>query len=212
VTRLYVVSEGFTEANFVRDILKPHLEGRWPGRVNVEAPNLRGHHTYAGLKKLILTLLGKPAAEVLVTTMVDLFKLPGDFPGHAACDAFEDPWERVEELEKSFYDDIGDHRLIPYLQLHEFEALILTDVRCLIRFYPDRENELVKLAKSIEKQFKSPEEVNRTTPPSSRIRAVVPQYQKALFGNYAVLDLGIERIRDRCKHFHAWLQRLEALF
>ena len=212
MTRLYVVSEGLTEANFVRDILRPHIESRWPERLTVHAPNLGGNCKYAELRKLLRTLLGKPDSAVLVTTMIDLFKLPRDFPGSAECDKYEDPWRRVEEMERFLYEDIQDPRLIPYLQLHEFEALILTDVRCLAKYYPGSEDGLVKLAKAIEKQFKSPEEVNRMTPPSWRIRTVVPEYQKALFGVSAVSDLGIERIRAGCKHFHSWLQRLEGLF
>ena|SRR5437899_1084856 len=94
-TRLYVVSEGRTEANFVRDILAPHIESRWPERLTVQAPNLRGHCTYAELKKLTRALLGNPDGAVLVTTMIDLFKLPRDFPGSAVCDGYEDPWKRV---------------------------------------------------------------------------------------------------------------------
>src|SRR5258706_16400864 len=81
VTRLYVVSEGLTEANFVRDILGPHLESRWPERVTVQAPNLRGSCAYSELKKLVRALLGNPHGAVLVTTMIDLFKLPRDYPG-----------------------------------------------------------------------------------------------------------------------------------
>src|SRR5438132_1100380 len=90
VTRLYVISEGLTESNFVRDILAPHIESRWPDRLTVQAPNLRGRRTYAELKKLIRALLGNPDSAVLVTTMIDLFKLPRDYPGSAVCDDYDD--------------------------------------------------------------------------------------------------------------------------
>ncbi len=33
---------------------------------------------------------------------------------------------QVEHLEKSFQGDVADPRFIPYLSLHEFEALLLT--------------------------------------------------------------------------------------
>lgn len=42
MTRLYVVVEGQAEVNFVRDILKPHIEGRWPERLTVLPVNLKG--------------------------------------------------------------------------------------------------------------------------------------------------------------------------
>jgi len=207
-----VVSEGLTELNFVREILAPRIEPRWPGRIAVQPINLQGHTSYGKSKKLIRALLGKPSSEAMVTTMVDLYELPRDFPGHAQCDKYKNARKRVEEMERSLREDIDDQRFIPYLQLHEFEALILTDARCLAKYYPKSEGNLVRLAKSIEKQYKSPEEVNRLRPPSRRIMTVVPEYQKTVFGVSAVRDLGLETIRAKCKHFDSWLQRLETLF
>src|SRR5260370_12360571 len=99
-----------------------------------------------------------------------------------------------------------------YVQLNECEALILTDVRCLAKYYPKSKTDLVSFAKIIEKEYRSPEEVNRLNPPSWRIKTIVPEYQKAVFGMSAVRDLGIERIRAKWKHFDSWLQRLETLF
>jgi hypothetical protein len=211
MTRLYVVSEGLTETSFVRDILAPHVEQRRPARLAVHAPNLRGKCAYAEVKKLILALLGNPATEVFVTTMIDLYKLPGDFPGYAECSGHEDARKRVEEMERFLSKDVPDRRFVPHLQLHEFEALILTDAPNLAKYYPNRKDELGKLARTVERDFRSPEEVNRIAPPSWRIRTAVPEYQKAIFGISAVADLGLERIRGQCKHFDAWLQRLERL-
>src|SRR5438045_122269 len=114
-------------------------------------------------------------------------------------------------MERFFSDDLQDRRFIPYLQLHEFEALILTDASCLAKYYPNRRDDLLKLAKTVETQFNSPEEVNGMTSPSRRIKTVVPEYQKLPFGISAVRDLGFEKIRARCKHFDAWLRRLEDL-
>ena len=128
--RLYVVCEGLTETNFVRDILRPHIELRCPAPVTVEAPNLRGNCVYVGVRKLIRTLLGSRTNDVRVTTMIDLYRLPKDFPGHADCDCIESPSERVQELERFFLVDVPDQRFIPYLQLHEFEALLLSDPNC----------------------------------------------------------------------------------
>jgi hypothetical protein len=163
------------------------------------------------VKRLIRALLGKPANEVFVTTMIDLYKLPDDFPGYAECNGHENARKRVEEMERFLSEDVQDRRFIPHLQLHEFEALILTDARCLAKYYPSHKDELGRLARTVERDFRSPEEVNRMTPPSWRIRTAVPEYEKPLFGISAVADLGLERIRRKCKHFDSWLQRLERL-
>ena len=53
LTRLYVVCEGLTEVNLVRDILAPHIEQRWAERIAVpKAPNLRGSGTFLQLEKV----------------------------------------------------------------------------------------------------------------------------------------------------------------
>ena len=72
--------------------------------------------------------------DVRFTTMFDLFRLPGDFPGYGAPAA--GPQQRVDALQDAMLDDIGDERLLPYIQLHEFEALVLSAPEMLARLVP----------------------------------------------------------------------------
>jgi len=209
MTRLYVVCEGLTEVNFVQDILKPHIEGRSSGRVEVAAPNSRGQTAYSKLNKDVRTLLS--SSDVVVTTLVDVFKLPTDFPGFDEPDKEDNPYHRVEHLEARFGESINDRRFWPHFQLHEFEALLLTDVASLASYYPNRRKELKELAKRIEHDFKTPEHVNRETPPSWRIKQIVPEYAKNPAGVITMLEIGIDRIREKCLHFDRWMKRLETL-
>jgi hypothetical protein len=130
--RLYVVSEGLTEFNFVTQILRPHLEQRSSGPIAVDAPRLGGHYTYAKLRRFVKRLLGSPTAAVLVSTMIDLYGVAGDFPGLGEPADNAPPLDRVRHLESCCRQDINDPRFIPYLQLHEFEALLLPDVELLV--------------------------------------------------------------------------------
>jgi len=59
--------------------------------------------------------------------MIDFYALPSDFPNCDACAHLRDPYQRVACVEKALADDIKYHRFIPYIQLHEFEALIFAD-------------------------------------------------------------------------------------
>ena len=43
--------------------------------------------------------------------------------------------------------DIGDRRFIPFIQLHEYEACLFTDVTQFKLFYPDSEMEIAALKK-----------------------------------------------------------------
>ena len=58
---------------------------------------------------------------------------------------------------------------MPYLQVHEFEALILTEPRSLRRIFPDDEAGLERLALSV--RDLEPELINDDDPPSKRIPA-----------------------------------------
>jgi hypothetical protein len=209
MTRLYVVCEGLTEVNFVRDVISPQIEACGVGRIVMAPPNLRGYRTYAELRKFIRNLLNGP--EVSVTTLIDLFKLPVDFPGLVDSQNEKDPYARVEYLERSLFEDFGDNRFWPHLQLHEFEALLFADLVCLATYYPERKKALERLAKKIESDFLSPEHINKTTPPSQRIMQVVPEYAKETAGIVTILEIGLEKIRKKCQHFNRWMTRLESI-
>ena len=53
--------------------------------------------------------------------MVDLYHLPQDVPGYAEAMAQPDCHRQAELLEAAIFDNLGDPRFIPYLQVHEFE-------------------------------------------------------------------------------------------
>ena len=209
MTRLSVVAEGSTEVDFVTRVLKPHLEERFPNAILVNAPNLRGYRTYAAMKKFLRTLFSDRDPRLRVTTMIDLFKLVGDFPSQA--DLTDEPaLQRVRRLEQRFSEDVGDSRFIPYLQLHEFEALVLVNPRLLAKRHPKHTRSVNDLAVRLQK-FETPEHVNRTRPPSYWIRDCVPEYHKILDGVAVVSEIGLTDLRQRCGHFDQWLDRLEDL-
>src|SRR5712692_7488734 len=61
--------------------------------------------------------------------------------------------------------------------------------------------------------FASPEEIKDSpqTAPSKRLLHIHPAYQKVLDGLRIAKGIGMQRIRDRCRHFDGWLRRIEAL-
>jgi hypothetical protein len=208
MTHLYVVCEGLTEVNFVTQLLKPHLEAPGPSLLTVGARNLMGNYTCTPLKKFVKNLLGSPASPVAVTTIVDLFKVPGDYPGIADA-SNEAPFERVQHLEHQCMEDISDHRFFPYLQLHEFEALLLADLTVLIEQHPNRRKEVGDLTARLDREFPSPEHVDRMRPPSYWIKDAVPEYSKTIDGPITAARIGFPTLRKRCPHFGQWLKRLE---
>lgn len=104
------------------------------------------------------------------TTMFDLYALPDDFPGYEAAKAIGEPYARVAALETAFAEAINDSRFIPYIQLHEFEALLFCGIDYLAKRYPGCEKRCEQLKKDLEKTS-NPELINNSpeTAPSKRI-------------------------------------------
>jgi hypothetical protein len=143
--------------------------------------------------------------------MIDLYKIAGDIPG--VKDTLNDsrPRQRVVHLEEQFAQSIGDHRFHPYIQLHEFESLLFTDLGILSEQYPALRKEIEELDERLKKHFQTPEEINRLTPPSYRIRQVVPDYDKILDSVTALSKIGLPALRTRCPHFGQWCNFLESV-
>jgi hypothetical protein len=74
-----------------------------------------------------------------------------------------------------------------------------------------RENEMDRL-RALLSQFPNPELINdgESTAPSKRLAAIIPGYDKVLFGNFIALENGIQAILDRCPRFRNWVATLIA--
>ncbi|NDJ77486.1 MAG: DUF4276 family protein [Chloroflexi bacterium] len=211
---VHVLVEGQTEETFVRDVLGPYLNTKGihltpsllvTKRVK-DGPNFTGGITsYQRVKADLLLLLGDTNA-VLVTTMLDYYGLPPDFPRPEALPPGP-CFARVAGLEAAFQQDIGHRRFLPYLALHEFEALLFVDPDAIAKQFPDLD--ISEDLHAIRRAFISPEEINEEQPPSRRLRELVAAYQKPFHGPLITSEIGLADIRAACQHFAAWLARLE---
>ncbi len=217
--QVLVYVEGQTEETFVRDVLAPHLFTTCSIFVIPTLARTKrtksgqtfkgGIVSYGQVKKDLRNLLNTPNVA-LVTTMIDYYGLPDDFPGISTLPTGTLS-ERVRALQDAFAMDIGSQRFLPFLVLHEFEALVLTEPEHLADVLPQYKAKLADLQRDI--NGLPPEEINDgdTTHPAARIRQYFPGYQKRLHGPLLFQKIGIETIRDKCPHFHDWLTRLESL-
>lgn len=226
--RLLVHAEGATEAAFVNDVLAPHLTRH--GYVSVR-PRLIGDRRAAAMRGGgvswqsvrggILRHL-KEDRHALVTTMVDYYGMPEgrskEWPGRVAAAAR--PFaQRAATVQDAVAEEIAGQmgggfdrrRFIPYVSMHEFEALLFSDCE---RFAdkvgrPD----IATAMQRILDQFGNPEEIDDSpqTAPSKRIRKLLPTYQKPAMGATTIRAIGLATIRGRCANFALWLTRLEAV-
>jgi len=154
----------------------------------------------------------------IATTMVDYYGLPREWPGRATASALTST-ERAPCVEKALLDDLihemgrrlKPRRFVPFVVMHEFEGLLFSDCAAFSKGIgrPSLERDF----RTIRDQFTNPEEINDSalTAPSKRVKALVPGYEKPLFGVMAALEIGLASIRAECPHFNDWLEKLEAL-
>jgi len=224
MVRLYVTAEGYTEQRFAVDVLGPHLAlygvsvfkprlaalGKKKGRTH-----RGGLDTYLPVKNDICRWLKQDrAADAHFTTMFDLYGLPRDFPGYDKASGKPDVFARVVALEAALLEDIDDSRFIPYIQLHEFEALLLSDPNAFACRYPDHARQIERL-EQLCARFDSPEHIDdgQQSAPSKRIGEEIPEYIRAkpTAGPIIAATIGLMTIREKCPHFNDWLTRLEGL-
>ncbi len=220
--RLHVTSEGQTEEAFVKRILAPHLGGfnvSADARSVLTSKDRKAHKEYRGglisyekAKADITTWMKEDGhAECRFTTMFDLYALPMDFPGYKIAKRENDRYRKVQVLENALQKDIDDRRFIPYIQLHEFEALILADVRKLDWEYLDHDEPIRRLVDMVGNQ--NPELIDDTSEgaPSKRILHELPEYDKANSGVLVAEKIGLQTMKTKCAHFRAWVELLEGL-
>lgn len=218
--RLHITAEGKAEQQFAKMVLAPYLStygvyvdarAVLTSKDNRAATEYRGGLiSYAKAKADIETWMKEDNhPECRFTTMFDLYALPDDFPGYANARHCADRYERVQSLENALADDIGDQRFIPYIQLHEFEALLLADPRQFDWEYLEHNGPIARLQKMV--GTKNPELINDRTPPSKHILNEIPEYNKPSAGPAIAEKIGLSVLREKCKHFNGWVTRLEAL-
>ena len=211
MNRIHVFCEGQTEAFFIQEALYDHLRrvGAYlnPILVRTGPMGKGGLVRYAGIKRQLIRKC-REDQSAYITTRFDLFRLPVDFPGSRDVSAETvDPIEKAVFLERALQRDIRHRNFIANLMVHEFEALLFSDPQAFAQWF---DSETVSRIEKHRRAFPSPEHINdgSETAPSKRILQCCSGYQKASHGPLIAIDIGIDRIRQECRHFDAWVGRL----
>lgn len=224
--RVIAVVEGQTEQGFIRELLAPWLGERGvsiTARIVGRPGHKGGVGGYEQSRRDMLLLL-KQEQATFVTTMFDFYGMPSSWPGRKEADASPlDKKARV--IEEAIGADIAEElgtsfnpqRFLPYVQMHEFEALAFADVNSLAsvvapltHYSTDR---FIHVFQAIIDIAEHPEAINDNyeTCPSRRIAQIAPGYNKLAHGLTITKRIGIETLTARCPHFASWVTRLEAL-
>ena len=210
--RVIFIVEGDTEISFIQKCIMPYLYQKgFTNPMNAQKiitnrkKNKKGGNVaFEYLKNDIERVAA--TRNVLITTFLDFFRLPTDFPGYTTDSL------KIEQIEEAIRENISSivdrANFLPYIQRHEIEALMYTNMDGF-NYVVDKEESLNKL-KEIINQYANPEDINSgsETAPSKRLMKIFP-YQKTTDGEIILEALPIDDIRSKCPRFNEWLENLE---
>lgn len=219
MSRVIAVVEGQTEQAFVREVLAPWLweHGGLELRASVAGkPGKKGGNSYEKIRNDILNHLANSHFDY-VTTFFDYYGMSDKWPGRASSRT-QPHLQKAGTVETAMALDITPDvtseragRYIPYIQMHEFEALLFSRPSALADVIQVKK--ALKPLQKVRDLFSNPEEINDSpaTAPSKRIEAVFRHYKKPLHGILAARQITIEVMREECPHFNDWIERLQHL-
>jgi len=155
--------------------------------------------------------------------MFDYFRIDSKWPGQSKLrrkirnGSALTATNKAKILEKATHEEIVNifpkcnpkNRFIPYIEMHEFEALLFSDAEILSK----KADINVSKIQTIIEQYSNPEEINDDPEkaPGKRLESLNDKYRKVAMGKIISEAIGIQTIRGQCPHFNNWLTKLERL-
>lgn len=221
-----IIVEGQSEQTFVRDILAPVMASKgiylYPtqiGRVGHKGGNVNFDRAQRHIGIFL-----KQRPDTYITTMFDYFRIDSNWPGQEIVNrnikngTILNSRSKAQTLESNMLKNINNqfpdcnvkNRFIPYIEMHEFEALLFSNANILAKNIGVN----VETINNILNEYDGiPEEINDTpvNAPSKLLIKLFPAYRKIATGKTIASAIGISQIREKCIHFNDWLVRLENL-
>lgn len=223
MSEVIVISEGQSEQSFLKIVLAPYL-GEHLCYIRAQLIGTPGHKggciSFERFSKDVGIAL-KQRNDTYISSMVDYFRLDNAWPG---MDELKLAASAGRTLDKDFLSEILEtntlnklkemfpqydiaSRVIPYFSMHEFEALLFSDITKLSEGLGVQRQKLQEVLDSYDGD---PELIN-TDPskaPSKVLKCLNPQYKKVIQGTLIANSIGIAKIKNKCTCFNSWVTRL----
>ncbi len=224
IINVLVVAEGKSECIFIRRILAKYFLRHSGVRIILHAVQNETSYGYFGgvvnYPKLVQNIIKQLEYHPFsyVTTFIDFYGLATiAFPFYEQVfEHSSDPYTQVAKLESILSHAVNNRkRFIPYLQLHEFEALYFADYERFLKIDPSwSKKQKHKILEIVEKN-PNPELINNSydTAPSKRLRNILHYhkvqhtdlYQNAMRGQASQV---VDHMRYKCPHFNEWIKKI----
>lgn len=206
--RVVFIVEGDTEIVLVQNIIVPYLiEFGFTNAMHAQTitTNRKQHKKggvtgYSKFRNEVTRTLAQ--GNVIVTSFIDFFRLPTDFPAHTRDST------KIAEIEQAVHDDFGNNSdFIPYIQRHELEALMFSGREGFDLVIDD--DEKLKEIDLILQAYDNPKDINNDpdTAPSKRLIKIFG-YDKTTDGELIFDMLGIDKMLNKCPRFSEWINKI----
>lgn len=210
---VYIYCEGSTEETFINEILVPYFANMMIFVIPIICTTKRtstkkyrgGVSDYNKIKKE-LTIICKQHKNEYVTTMFDYYAMPSNTPNIDCAEV--DIYKRMNLIEQSVNQDIGQPNCSFHFMLHEFEGILFSSPET---FSEIADEKTVDEIRRIRAEVMSPEHINNSpaTAPSKRLERLIPNYAKVKNGALLSKKMGIRKILEQCKHFADWIEKIK---
>lgn len=220
--RIIIICEGQTEQQFCNDVLQAHFNAK---EIYIQNPTISktggGIVNWEALKHQIETHL-KRDNTAIVTTLIDFYGIHAShkYPNWLQAKQEVDKFKGMDIIETAMrlgvLPELRD-RFIPYIQLHEFEAILFSDINVFNNNFESEDFlDYDYLVETIDSNS-NPEMINDSpeTAPSKRLAKIIKGYHsdtenmKVFYGSLLSHDIGLNTIRAKCLRFNNWITRLE---
>jgi len=219
--RIHIICEGQTEEMFVNEMLSEHfarqkiyLTPELVGKAGHKGGNISFERLFFDIRIRLLN-----DTESYCTTFFDFYALRNDFPGKLEAADKNTAREKATCVTKALKERLDAEikhkavvkRFIPYVQMHEFEALLFSSPEKLAEGI--QQKLLAGQLRRSRDKFSTPEDINDSsvTAPGKRLIEIFPGYEKPIYGSLAALEIGLPTIRKECPLFNEWVAKLESL-
>jgi hypothetical protein len=219
IVQVRVLVEGQTEQLFIKNLLSPYFTDFTEQKI-ILTPTLGGNQggdvRFSRYERDIGLHL-RQCTDTYVTLMVDYYGIRKDWPGLEEAKRQTTHSKKAEvvnretakEVQKRFPEQNSEIRFIPYVSMHEIEALYFSNPANNEK----KMNVPQKEVESIVRECGEPEAINDNvqTAPSKRLQNLSLNFKKITTGIDIAKAVGIERMREQCPLFNEWIERMENL-
>ena len=217
---IIAIVEGKTEQIFIDYLLKPYLAEKniFITATLASKSGQSGGDVHFERVKNDINLHLKHRNYTYVTTLIDYYGTK-EWPGFEQIRQGATPKqisdiinsETKKQIVKLFSENEAERRFIPYMAIHEFEALLFSDSSILsseLRIDQKEVDKVLEKCGEAEAVNNSPE-----TAPSKRLNkwSSNGKFKKTTTGILIAGKIGIEKMREKCPLFNNWLINFETI-